>query len=88
MPGARAARTDHDTIEVLECNWTAVQVYLACMWQVSVGMAQLVWFGISAQEACAAMFALRVPRAAWGDTLRRLRVMTAAVAPIRNKVNR
>jgi hypothetical protein len=76
---------DDSDIEVLECNWPAVQVYLACQWTVGVGMEAIVWFGISAAEILAAMRILQIARADHAATLRRVRIMVGAARPLLNR---
>lgn len=77
-----------DAIEVLEENWTAVQVYARCQGTVVAvsGMngGRLVHLGVSAQEAGAAVRLLRVPRREWPDVLARVQVMSAAAANYSN----
>ena len=88
IPDAEPGGDDYDDIEVLECNWPAVQVYLACQWTVGVGMEAVVWFGISAAEILAAMRIQRIARAERADTQRRVRIMVGAARPLLNKVGR
>jgi hypothetical protein len=75
-------------LEVLECNWPAVETYLACQWHVGVGMEAVVWFGIAAVEIRAQMEILRIQRREWADTQRRVLIMVNELKPLRNKKRR
>lgn len=70
---------------MLECNWPAVQVYLASQWTAGVGMESIVWFGIAGVEIESVMRMQRIPRADRADTLSRVRIMVAAARPILNE---
>lgn len=72
---------------MLECNWPAVQVYLACQWTLHVGVSAPYWQGIATSEAVAAMHAHRIPAAARADTLRRVQIMVAAARSVLNKAD-
>ena len=69
----------------MECNWPAVQVYLACQWQVSIGFGGAHWFGIPSAEVLAAMCILRIKPAKWHDTQQRVRVMVNIAQPLKNE---
>lgn len=73
LDSARAAQE----IEVLECNWTTVRVWLNCTPDFA-GMGQRV--GIPATEVRAALSVMRVPRSEWAQVLEGVRVMDRACA--------
>ena len=62
-------------IEVLECNWNTVTVWLHCI-PAYAGMGPRV--GMPAAEVRAALLLMRVPRAEWPDVLAGVRVMDRA----------
>lgn len=64
-------------IEVLECNWTTVTVWLNCI-PAFAGMGQRV--GVPASEIRAALLLMRVPRSQWAEVLTGVRVMDRASA--------
>ena len=79
-------RNAEPVIEVLECNWIAVQVYRACQWTIHVGMTTRPYFqGISCAEIMAGMQSECVPRRQWSDTRRRVRIMANAASQVLNK---
>jgi hypothetical protein len=65
---------DVTEIEVLECNWNAVQVFthVEPQWIVGLHVARA---GISAAEIRAAVTMLRVPRAEWPQIISDVRFM-------------
>lgn len=71
-------------IEVLECNWTAVQVYLRCQMTTIAGMSGAVLLGVSASEAMASARMLRVPVREWPETIDGVQVLASLVAKIEN----
>ncbi len=64
-------------IEVLDENWTAVEVFLVCVPAVA-GMGGVV--GIATTEIAAAVRLLRVPRAEWPDVVRQVHFMGRCLA--------
>jgi len=72
------------TIEVLDCNWTAVQVYLRCQQTMLAGMSGVAYLGVSASEAMASARMLRVPVREWPDTLDGAQSLAGMVAKIEN----
>lgn len=77
---------DDDVVEVLESNWTAVQVYMSCQWTlVGVGVGGVHWQGIAAAEVAGALQIHRVRRSDWLDVEARVRVMVQAARSLRNE---
>lgn len=72
------------TIEVLECNWTAVQVYLRCQQTMLASMSGVAYLGVSASEAMASARMLRVPVLEWPDTIDGVQMLAGYVANIEN----
>lgn len=86
--GTGASRADDaQPIEVLECNWPAVQVYLASQWTLLLGFGASHYHGIATTELMAAMQVVGIPRRAWQDTLNRVRIMVRAARPLLNKTS-
>ena len=73
------------TIEVLECNWTAVQTYLRCQLTVVSGMAGVVICGVSASEVMASARMLRVPVREWPEVIDAVQLLAGMVAKIENE---
>lgn len=76
-------------IEVLEPNWPAVRVYMACTWTVvplsTMERVRLVHHGITASETRAACELLRIPRASWEDIRQRVQIMARAAGKVLNR---
>lgn len=73
------------TIEVLECNWTAVQVYLRCQQTVLSGMGGAAYLGVSASEAMASARMLRVRPPEWPELIDSVQMLASMVARIENE---
>jgi hypothetical protein len=72
--GEAAAADGAAEIEVLECNWNAVQVFANAQATWLSGM-RAAYLGISAAEIHAAALLLRVPRGEWPQLLRDVRTL-------------
>lgn len=79
----RPAAADPDCVEVLECNWDAVQVWMRCQQTYVSGPAGGYPLGIAATEVAAVSTALQVPLDA--DLLDSVRVLAAAHNKARSK---
>ena len=88
---AEEFRDDDDAGEVVVWseNWTTVEVFTRCQWQVTTvaGMsgAVRVWEGIPAVEIKATCELLDVPRSQWPDVLAGVGVMQATAKPVLNE---
>lgn len=71
-------------IEVLACNWTAVQVFQRCQITTVASMSGAVLLGVSASEAMAGARMLRVPVAEWPDLIDGVQMLAGHVANIEN----
>ena len=71
-------------VEVLECNWWPVQVYLRCQQTMLSGMAGAVLLGVSAVEIRAVCSLMRVPRSDWPDVLDGAQALAGMVAKVEN----
>lgn len=78
------AEDDIVEIEVLECNWNAVAVFLHCepQWLGGMGAFRL---GIAAAEVRAAALMLRTPRTEWPQLLADVRFMGRIAAVVENE---
>jgi len=72
-------------IEVLECNWTAVQAYMRCQQTMLSGMAGVAYLGVSASEAMASARMLRVHPREWPDLIDAVQMLAGYVAKIENE---
>lgn len=72
------------TIEVLECNWAAVQVYLRCQQTVLSGMGGAAYLGVSASEVMASARMLRAHPREWPDLIDGVQMLAGYVAKIEN----
>ena len=79
-----AAEDDVEEIEVLECNWNAVAVFLHCEPQWLGGMSAC-RLGIAAAEIRAAVLLLRIPRAEWPQLFADVRFMGRIAAQVENE---
>jgi hypothetical protein len=73
-----------DALEVLECNWRALQTYQRCRWNVVAGMAGVHYDGIAAHELRAALALCRVPAGDWDDVLWRVDYLVREAQTILN----
>ncbi len=71
-------------IEVLESNWTTVQVYLRCIPEIQLGMS-VYWQGVTPTQIASACWLMSVPRAERMDVLDGAQHMAQVVAEIRNR---
>ena len=71
-------------IEVLDCNWTAVQVYLRCQQTMLAGMSGVAYLGVSASEAMASARMLRAPVREWPELIDSVQMLAGHVANIEN----
>lgn len=71
-------------IEVLECNWTILQVFLRCEPTLSVGAASAVYTGMAAGEIVEVMALLRVPEPERVETFDGVRQMARVWCEARN----
>ncbi len=92
LGAALDADDDDDTdgvteIEVLECNWNAVTVFLHCEPQWLGGMSAC-RMGIAAAEIHAAASLLRLPRQEWPPLLADVQLMGRIAARVQNQQQR
>lgn len=79
-----AGTTGSDTIDVLACNWLAVEVYRLCQWTVCMGAASGFWLGIASQELRAVIELKRVLPDAWDELIDKVRLLVAVARPLLN----
>lgn len=79
---------DADTLEVLQCNWLALQTYQRCRWTIIAGMGGVHYDGISAQELHSALALLRIASEDWDDVLWRVDHLVRIAQPILNARSR
>lgn len=72
-----------EAVEVLRCNWDAVQVYMRCHWTVLVDSGAAAYVGIASTEIEICARALGIALDA--DLLDGVRIMAGAAATILNK---
>lgn len=83
-----SSREERDavTLGVWQGNWSAVQVFCDCQWQVVGGFSRPYYEGITAQEVRAACLMHRIPRDEWPRVLLSIsRVMVPAAKSILNE---
>ncbi len=79
-----ACNADEIEVEVLVCNWHAVQTYMRCQPTMLAGMSGAVILGVSASEAMAAARMLRVPPKRWPAVIDGAQTLASMVAKIEN----
>ncbi len=80
-----ACNADEIEVEVLVCNWHAVQTYMRCQPTMLAGMSGAVILGVSASEAMAAARMLRVPPKRWPSVIDGAQALGSMVAKIENE---
>jgi len=79
-----ACSADEIEVEVLVCNWHAVQAYMRCQPTMLAGMSGAVILGVSASEAMASARMLRVPPRKWPAVIDGAQALGSMVAKIEN----
>jgi hypothetical protein len=80
-----ACNADEIEVEVLVCNWHAVQTYMRCQPTMLAGMSGAVILGVSASEAMASARMLRVPERKWPSVIDGAQALASMVAKIENE---
>ena len=75
---------EEDTLEVLECNLPALEVYQLCRWNIVAGMGGAHYDGISAQEIRSALIIKRMSHRHWEDVLWRVQYLAKVAQPLLN----